>query len=218
MASSDSLGAALFETVQTSLLAAAEIGGNRLLKYDDDALAGCGEMQGRCIAIDVTDLDFQLYCHPGVWGIRLSRNPPPREIDATISGRLMALFNLATEEDKLSTSMRERVSFHGDVGLAQRLQRLLAGLDIDWEEALAERTGDLFAFQLNQGLKRLGERFLHDTQSLLQTSSEFLREEARLTPTRVEFDRFQSSVGELKSDVARCEARLLYLLDKTPVP
>jgi ubiquinone biosynthesis protein UbiJ len=51
--------------MQNSLLAAAEIGGNRLLAFDEAALRGCLEMQGHCIAIDITDLDFQLYCHPG---------------------------------------------------------------------------------------------------------------------------------------------------------
>ena len=29
--------------------------------------------------IDITDLDFQLYCHPGSWGLRLSREAPARE-------------------------------------------------------------------------------------------------------------------------------------------
>ena len=115
MQSSDKLGATLFDSLQTSMLALAEIGGNLLLTLDQSTLEGCAEMQGHCIAIDITDLDLQLYCHPGSWGLRLSRNPPTREVDATISGRLMALVNLASEQDKLSTSIRERVSFHGNV-------------------------------------------------------------------------------------------------------
>ena len=82
-------------------------------------------MQGHCIAIDITDIDFQLYCHPGTWGIRLSRNPPTRDVDATISGRLMALVNLASLDDKVSTSIQERVSFQGNIALAQKLQKIL---------------------------------------------------------------------------------------------
>jgi ubiquinone biosynthesis protein UbiJ len=176
--SSDSLGATLFDSIQNSLLVAAEIGGNRLLGFDEVALRGCREMQGHCIAIDIIDLDFQLYCHPGDWGIRLSRNPPARDVDATISGRIMALLNLATMDDKVSTSIRERVSFNGNVSLAQKMQKVLAGLDIDWEEAL------------------------------------YLREEARLSPTSVEFDVFQSELSLLKHDVARSEIRLQQLLEK----
>ena len=215
MQSSDSLSATLFDSIQNSLLAAAEIGGNRLLAYDELALVGCREMQGCCIAIDITDLDFTLYCHPGDWGIRLSRNPPGHDVDATISGRLMALINLASMDDKISTSIQERVSFQGDVALAQKMQKILTGLDIDWEEALAQRTGDVLAFQIHQRARNLGAWLLQSADSLLQTSSEYLREEKRLSPTIVEFELFQSRLTELKHDVARSEARLTRLLERT---
>jgi len=213
--SSDSLSATLLDSISDSLLLAAEIGGNRLLTLDEISLQGCSEMQGYCIAIDITDLDFQLYCHPGSWGLRLNRNAPAREVDATISGRLMALLNLAAEDDKLSTSIQERVSFHGDVALAQKMQSLLAGLDIDWEEALAQRCGDVVAVQLHQRARHFGHWLRQSAESVLQTSSEYLREEARLSPTQVEFNRFQSHLTELKHDVARAEARLQRLFDKT---
>jgi ubiquinone biosynthesis protein UbiJ len=212
--SPDSLGATLFGSIQNSLLVAAEIGGNRLLAYDEVALRGCLEMQGHCIAIDIVDLNFQLYCHPGDWGIRLSREPPARDVDATISGRLMALVNLASLDDKISTSIQERVSFNGNVSLAQKMQQVLADLDIDWEEALAERTGDVLAVQIHQRARNLGEWLRQSADSLLQTSSEYLREEARLSPTMVEFDVFQSRLTELKHDVARSEIRLQLLLEK----
>jgi len=212
--SSDSLGATLFDSIRDSLLAATEIGGNRLLAFDEAALQGCLEMQGHCIAIDIVDLDFQLYCHPGGWGIRLSREPPARDVDATISGRLMALVNLASLDDKVSTSIQEQVSFNGNVSIAQKMQRILADLDIDWEEALAERTGDVLAFQIHQRVRNLGKWLQQSADSLLQTSSEYLREEVRLSPTMVEFDVFQSQLTELKHDVARTEIRLQHLLDK----
>ena len=212
MQSPDRPGAILFESIQNSLLTAAEIGSNRLLALDQGTLQGCAELQGHCIAIDITDLDVQLYCHPGNWGLRLSRNPPARDVDATISGRLMALVNLATETDKLSTSIRERVSFNGNVALAQKAQALLAGLDIDWEEALAQHSGDILAFQIHQRARQFGQWLQGSAESILQTGSEYLREEARLSPTQVEFDQFQSRLTALKNDVARSEARLQHLL------
>lgn len=210
----DSLSATVFDSIQNTLIAAAEIGGNHLLAFDDTALESCREMQGHCIAIEITDLDFQLYCHPGDWGIRLSRNPPPRDVDATISGHLLALANLAAQNDKVSTSIQERIGFHGDVALAQTLHKLLANLDIDWEEALAQQCGDVLAFQIRQRARNFGAWIQQSADSLLQTSSEYLREEARLTPNPVEFDAFQSQLTELKHDVARAEARLQQILEK----
>ena len=212
--SPQALGETLLDSIQDGMVAAAEIGANRVLALDETALAACADLQGHCVAVDITDLDFQVYCHPGNWGLRLSRNAPASDVDATISGRLMALVNLAAQQDKLSTSIRERVSFHGDVALAQRMQAILTDLDIDWEEALAAHGGDLFAFQAGQGARKLGAFLQQSADSLLQTSSEYLREEARLAPTQAEFDRFQSAATRLKQDVARAEARLQQILDR----
>ena len=206
--------AMLIDTIQSSLIALAEIGSNRLLDFDEAALQACADMQGRCIAIEVTDLDFKLFCHPGNWGLRLSRDLPAGQVDATISGRLLALLNLAAQDDKISTSIQERVSFHGDVALAQRMQKLLANLDIDWEEALARQTGDVLAVQIHQGATRFSTWLRQSSEALMQTTSEYLREEARLTPTQVEFDLFQAKVTELKYDAARIEVQLQKLLDR----
>jgi ubiquinone biosynthesis protein UbiJ len=94
------------------------------------------------------------------------------------------------------------------------MQKILAGLDIDWEEALARHSGDVLAFQIHQRARNLGAWLRQSADSLLQTSSEFLREEARLSPTTVEFDVFQSRLGELRHDVARSEIRLQQLIEK----
>lgn len=208
----------LLDSIRDSLLAAAEIGGNRLLAFDESALAGCRELQGHCIAIHIVDLDFRLFCHPGDWGIRLSSTPPAREADALISGRLMALVNLASQQDKPSTSMQERVRFDGDVKLAQRLQRILSGLDIDWEEVLSQVTGDVVAVQLHQRARRFGDWLKYGADSLLQTTSEYLSEESRATPAAAEFEQFQSRVTVLRNDVARAEARLARLLEQRRGP
>ena len=70
------------------------------------------------------------------------------------------------------------------------------------------------AFQIHQQARNFGEWLLHSADSLLQTSSEYLREEVRLSPTQVEFEQFQSRLALLKNDVARAEARLQRLLSK----
>lgn len=214
MTTAERSGASLFESLQDGMLTLAEISANRLLGYDADALAGCQALQGRVIALEITDLEFETYCHPGGWGIRLSRNPPARDADARISGRLAALVELVASDDQAATSMRERVRFDGDVAVAQKLQRILAALDIDWEEILADYTGDRVAFQLNRGLRRLGDRVRKNLDSVLMTSSEYLREEVRLSPTQTEFDQFSAGVTRMKHDVARSEARLQALLDR----
>jgi len=193
------------------LLALAEIGSNRLLALDPAIIQRCVGLQGRCIAIEFTDLELTLYCHPGNWGIRLSQEAPPGEVDATIAGRLFALLNLSIEDDKISTSIRERVSINGDARVAQQMQKIFTDIDIDWEEVLAQYTGDVLAVQIHQQARKTARFVQQGLNSLMQTNSEYLREEARMTPHQAEFERFQNEVTTIKYDVDRAEARIRQL-------
>jgi ubiquinone biosynthesis protein UbiJ len=196
----------------STLLAITEIGGNRLLSMDPQVLTRCRALQGHCVEIHVTDLDLKLYCHPGSWGIRLSLEPPSRIADATISGRLIALLSLATEEDKIATSIQQGVLVSGNAAIAQQVQKMLTELELDWEESLSHYTGDILAYRIHQQARGTRDWLLHSFDSLSQTSSEYLREEVRLTPTQVEFERFAQQTTVLKQDVERAEARLRHLL------
>ena len=195
-----------------TLLGFAEIGGNRLLSMDQQVLDRCQELQGHCVEIHITDLDLRLFCHPGNWGIRLSLNQPPKPVDATISGRTMALLNLAMQEDKISTSIQEGISINGNAAIAQQMQKIFTELDLDWEEALSHYTGDILAYRIHQQARKSGDWICQSVISLSQTSSEYLREESRLSPTQVEFERFQQQATILKQDVERAEQRLRQLM------
>ncbi len=200
--------------IADNLIAVAEIGGNKLFALDDNAIQRCSALQGHCIAFEIIDVEIILYCHPGNWGIRLSQNPPVHAVDATISGRLFALLDLAVKDDKVSTSIRERVSIHGDAGIAQQMQKILTELDIDWEEVLSKYTGDVLAFQIHSKARQAGDFLRQSLCSLMQTNSEYLREEAHLTPTQAEFERFMQQATTIKHDVDRAEARLRQLQRK----
>jgi len=195
-----------------NLLAIAEIGSNRLLCLDDQVMSRCKDLQGHCIELHLTDLDFKLYCHPGSWGMRFSQEKPNGEVDASISGRLMALVNLSLQEDKISTAIQQRVSIQGDARVAQQMQKILTELDIDWEEVLSKYTGDVMAYQIHKQVLSAGEWLRNSARSLLLNTSEYIREEQHLSPTQVEFERFQQQNTTLKQDVERSEARLRHLL------
>ena len=195
-----------------TLLGIVEIGGNRLLSLDQQVVDRCRELQNRCIEIHITDLDFRVYCHPGIWGMRLSLDNPVKPVDATISGRLMALISLAMQEDKISTSIQEGVSINGNAAVAQQMQKIFTELDLDWEEALSHYTGDILAYRIRRQACSAGDWLRQSVISLSQTSSEYLREESRLSPTQVEFERFQQQAKTLKQDVERAEVRLRHLI------
>ena len=172
----------------------------------------CQKLQGHCIEIHITDLDFKVFCHPGSWGMRLSLDEPAKPVDATISGRLMALLSLAMQEDKISTSIQEGVSINGNATVAQQTQKIFSEMDLDWEEALSQYTGDILAYRIHQQARSTSSWLRQSVISLAQTTSEYLREESRLCPTQVEFERFQQQTAMLKQGVERAEVRLRHLI------
>ena len=127
----------------------------------------------------------------------------------------MALVNLAAMDDKVSTSIQERVSFNGNVALAQKMQQGCWNLDIDWEEALAEHSGDVLAFQIHQraciiwasGCSKAPIRYCKPAASICA------KKLASVQP-RSNSRHYKPGLQQLKHDVDRSEARLQQLLEK----
>lgn len=194
------------------LLGIAEIGGNHLLGMDPEVLSHCAELQGNIIAIELTDLDKTIYCHPGSWGMRLSLQKPGKEVDSTIRGRLLGLVNLSLQQEKLSASIQERIEINGNPVVAQKFQKILTELDIDWEEGLSKYTGDILAFRIGQGVRKTHHAVKGMLSSLADSSREYMQEEVHYMPTLPEFEQFQQSVTDIRHDVDRLEARINHLL------
>jgi len=198
----------LAREIGAQLLGIAEISSNHLLGMDDQVMQHCKELQGHIIAIELTDLDKTLYCHPGCWGMRLSLQKPGKEIDSTIRGRLLGLASLALQEEKLSTSIQERIEINGNPKVAQKFQKILTELDIDWEEQLSRFTGDVLAFRIGQGVRKTHHNVMQAISSLALSGREYLQEESHNMPTLPEFRQFQQRVTDTRHDVDRLEARI----------
>jgi len=202
----------MINEITNQLLGLAEIGSNKLLGMDPEVLKHCETLQGHIIAIQISDLDKTLYCHPGSWGIRFSLQLPAKEVDATIRGRLSGLVSLSLNKDKLSTSIQQRIEIIGNPAVAQRFQKILTELDIDWEQELSKYTGDIVAFRVGQGIRKTRQAMLDIFDSVTLSGREYLQEESHQLPTMPEFQHFQQQVTEIRHDVERLEAMLDQLI------
>lgn len=204
----------MIEHMLNNLLGVAEIGGNHLLGMDQNVLQHCTELQGHIVAIHFSDLNKTLYCHPGSWGMRISLQPPPREADAIIRGRVMALVNLSVQNDKLSTSIQERIEIIGNAAVAQKFQKILTELDIDWEHQLSRIVGDALAFRIFEGFHKARNLLNNGLLSAALTGRDYLQQESQQMPSKPEFDRFKDEVTDLRYSVDRMEALLNHYLKK----
>jgi len=180
------------------------------LKQDPDALQRCAALQDKVIAVNLTGTDFTLYFLPDTQGVKVL-NRFEGEPDTLLRGTPGGFARLALES-------REDALFHGaveiigDTDTGQQFQDVLAGVDWDWEEQLSKFTGDMVAHQVGE-LVRKGQEWLGNSGDTLQQDiSEYLQEEARLLPTRIELDEFLDGVDQLRTDTDRLAARVARLL------
>jgi len=180
------------------------------LELDPETRHALADLSGSVIDLDVT----------GVGGLRLHLDGErvrvePREelVDAhvTIRGTPLSLARFALVEDREKLVLSGEVSLHGDIALATRLQRIVARMDLDFEEALAQRMGDIPAHQLARGLRGLGSWMHAAGNALLADVSEYLRYEAAATPAAEDVKRFANAVDAVRDDVERLEARVARL-------
>jgi ubiquinone biosynthesis protein UbiJ len=83
----------------------------------------------------------------------------------------------------------------------------LADLDIDWEAPLVNSLGDVAGHQLAEALRSTFAWGKQASASLTRQLQEFIQEEARLSPPRLELEDFYRDVQDLGLRVDRLQSR-----------
>ena len=189
---------------------------NRYLQLDPDSNARMAALDGRCIGIELVGLDLQLFIYPGEQGIRLSDHlDAEAEADTVLRGTPLGMARLGLGQDTEKTLFSGAVTISGDVETGQTFKGIMDAMDIDWEEQLSTLTGDVIAHQLANGARRIGTLLKHGRHTLQQDISEYLQEELRLLPARIETENFSSDVTRISMDAERLAARIRRLQDSS---
>ena len=178
-----------------------------VLELDPETRRALAGLSGKVVDIDVI----------GVGGLRLRildervrvepRNDAD-EADVTVRGAPFSLLRFAFADDRERLLLGDEVSLHGDIALATRLQQVAARLDVDVEEGLACRIGDIPAHEVMRGVRGVGGWMRTAGAALLADVSEYVRHEAAMTPRREDVERFSHAVDDLRDDVERLDARI----------
>jgi ubiquinone biosynthesis protein UbiJ len=127
--------------------------------------------------------------------------------DAVIEGTPLAFLRLAT--NAATTSIRAGgMDVRGDAEVAEGFRRLLEAARPDFEEELSRFTGDVAAHP-HAGFARdalaVGQRA---GDAFARNVSEYLSEESRDVPVRLEVEEFLDGVDRFREAVDRLEARV----------
>lgn len=185
---------------------------NRGIHSRRDASELCEALIGRSLVTRIDGLPS------GPWSIRLSASyegvaltpvddAALEAADAVIAGTPLELRGLMFAER--GESIRSgRVSFDGDIEVAEKFRELMQIARPDLEERLAAWVGEPAAFQLANLVRDTRDWVIDATEDLLVRTTEYLQDEARHVPTGEEMNEFCAAVDDLANDVARLEARI----------
>jgi len=138
--------------------------------------------------------------------------------DASLSGTPLALLSLAGPKGE-GALRGGGVRIEGDAEVAQKFRDLLSESQPDFEEELARTIGDVAARRVANVARDLLGWGRKAAGSFTGSVVEYLQEEGRDVPTRVEVDEFLEDVDRLRDDTERLEARLARLESRrSPAP
>ena len=183
---------------------------NQAIRLDPETPRRLAPMHGRVIEIQLTGLAISLYLIPEPNGIQLL-SQFEGEPDCTLRGSPLDLTRMRGTRESADQLFSGNVEISGDHRLAQQFGDFLSRLDLDWEEQLSKFTGDLLAHEIGTSARSLFGWAGGQTRTFQQNLQEYLQEELRLTPSRLEIEPFLQDVDRLRDDVERLEARIARL-------
>ena len=178
---------------------------NSALAHDEVSLRALGELSGTKVQIISHSPQFTIYLKIYADQITLS-NEGDIEQTITLSGSLVALVSGLFDADEISTLYGTGITANGDTGVLKKLNKLMAGLNIDWEAAIGKLIGPMPAHLVTNAVSKIRPAISKSRRRICEIAIEVAQEEFRLTPTKVEFDNFSEEIQLLSSRVDRLEA------------
>lgn len=187
---------------------------NLYLELDPEAARGLERIAGKRVLLAFVGVNLEVCLIPGDGQIRVTA-PGEAEPDTVIAGYPWALAQMVIRGGTRGALFDGEVRMRGDMDTGQVLREVLRAVEIDWEELLSGLVGDIAAHQLGNVVRHLRTWAARTGESLRQDVSDYLQEESRVLPTRIELNAFLDEVDTLRNDVDRLAARIEHLAKRT---
>jgi ubiquinone biosynthesis accessory factor UbiJ len=200
---------ALFDSLSTLL--------NRNVAQSERATALAQQLEGRSLALAFEGTPVTLFFRVADGRIALDTREAG-DVDARLSGSPLSLLSLVGPgaEDRLRGSS---IRIAGDAEVAQRFRDLLQQARPDVEEELSRVVGDVAAHQVANVARGFFGWGRQAVDSFTTNVAEYLQEEGRDVPSRIEVEEFLEAVDQLREAADRFEARLARLESRSrPTP
>lgn len=193
-------------TLHTAMIGAFEGALNRALQFAPATRNELTALEDNVFALHCTSPELEVYLQPTGEELRLM-GIYDGDVTTSVRGEASDFAELITSRDPAATLINGGLELQGDSAPLLELQRILATLDMDWEAPLVDSMGDVAGHQLAQALRQLAGWGSQASSSLIRQLDEFIHEEARLTPPRLELEDFYRDIQELGLKVDRLKSR-----------
>jgi ubiquinone biosynthesis protein UbiJ len=126
---------------------------------------------------------------------------------ATVSGTPLALL-ASLRGDALSGFKDSGIAISGDAEAAEDFSTLLRLARPDLEEQLSHLAGDIVAHRIGSAVRNARDWSKQAVSALGMNTTEYLQEESRQVPTRVEVEGFFAEIERLRDAAERVAARV----------
>ena len=179
---------------------------NRHVAASSRARGLLAELAGRSLELRFSPTPFRIRVAATAETLTL-RQAADEPADAVIEGTPLAFLRLATNE--AAQSIRAGgMDVRGDAEVAEGFRRLFDAARPDLEEELSRFTGDVAAHYIAGFARDAADFGRRAGDAFARNVSEYLSEESRDVPTRVEVEEFLEGVDRLREAVDRLEARV----------
>jgi len=179
---------------------------NRNIAGSSRARALLAELQGRSMELRfaATPLRVRLAAEADALSVRPAGDEPA---DAVIEGTPLSFLRLASA-DAAKSIRAGGMDVKGDAEVAEGFRRLLEASRPDLEEELSRLTGDAPAHYAARFAREALDFGRRASDILARNVAEYLTEESRDLPVRLEAEEFIEGVDRLRESVDRLEVRI----------
>ena len=180
---------------------------NHFLNLDPETRIKLNAIDGKqiLIVVEYTDIRLKISIENATFNLNQTNE---ENADVVIKGKPFSLFFLLIKKQNGEPVFPSDIEIKGDINLAQKLQKILKDLDIDWEEILSQYLGDGIARKLSLFIQS-GRSYVNNSFNSFESNvSDYLRFEKNILPDQLLIDEFNQSVDHLRDEVERLKVRI----------
>ncbi len=193
-------------SIKSGFGAAIEIAVNKALTYDAGTQEALKKLENKRLKIEITEPKSSFYFQFNNGEVCVLAYCETK-IDCTLRGSLKNIVALVLQDD-IHNLTNSGVEVKGDVALLMQISKIAKRVDIDWEEALTDVTGDLAGHQIAKQMRRSSSWFKNLNQKAWPYLGEYLTEEIQAIPSELELTNFYDEVNQVRAHLERLERRL----------